>query len=230
MKILTISDTHGLHNRIPKSWLVPADIIIHGGDSTNRGYLTEIDEFCKWYNDLEGYNHKILIAGNHDFGFQDYPEKINEILAKYPNIIYLKDSSVIIDGVRFYGSPWQPTFFNWAFNLDRGLPILEKWKLIHDDASILITHGPPYELGDKTTNGLFVGCVDLLNEITNRLHDTKIHIFGHIHEGYGCFNKHNKLFINASTLNEDYKVTNKPILIEYDKENKTTKIINLNGE
>ncbi|MCK4490026.1 MAG: hypothetical protein KAU23_07180 [Anaerolineales bacterium] len=51
---------------------------------------------------------------------------------------------MIIDGTKFYGSPWQPWFYDWAFNLQRGPEIRSKWELIPEGIDILITHGPPY--------------------------------------------------------------------------------------
>ena len=49
-------------------------------------------EPLKVNNDLP-YTHKILIAGNHDFFFEEAPEyEIEAVLAKYPNITYLNES------------------------------------------------------------------------------------------------------------------------------------------
>ena len=56
---------------------------------------------------------------------------------------YLEDSGVEIAGTRWWGSPWQPEFNSWAFNLPRGEPLSEKWALIPDDVDVLVTHSPP---------------------------------------------------------------------------------------
>ena len=53
--------------------------------------------------------------------------------------IYLEDSFVRLFGLKIYGAPWQPRFGNWAFNVDRGENILEKWNMIPDDTDILIS-------------------------------------------------------------------------------------------
>lgn len=50
-------------------------------------------------------------------------------MALFTNAIYLKDSSVVIDDIKFYGSAWRPRFFNWVFNLRRGAELREKWEL-----------------------------------------------------------------------------------------------------
>ena len=98
-KILCISDTHSLHNKIPKNWLVDADIIIHSGDISNRGYLQETKQFLEWFSKLDQYTHKIFIAGNHDWCFQTNSIESKELLEKYSNITYLQDSEVIIERI-----------------------------------------------------------------------------------------------------------------------------------
>lgn len=228
MKILALSDTHGLHNKIPLEWFNVSDkentILIHAGDISNMGHLNEIEAFCYWYDKLD-FPHKIFCAGNHDFGFQNKPQEVAEILSKYPSITYLQDDFTIIDGVKIYCSPWQPEFFNWSFNLKRGQPLQNKWDLIPLDTDILITHGPVHGLVDMTPDGKFVGCENLLDTITTKLNNLKVHVCGHIHCAYGHTFKNGTQFINASTVNEMYMVTNKPILIDYDIELGTATII-----
>jgi len=218
MNILCISDTHTKHNKIPKEWLLPADTIIHAGDISSRGYLHEIENFLKWFDSLD-YTNKIFIAGNHDFGFQKFNsdnDSVMSLLQAYPNITYLMDSFVVIDGIKIYGSPWQPEFYNWAFNLKRGKPLADKWSLIPLDTDILITHGPVNGLLDMTLDGQFVGCEELLDVVSTKL-NLKAHICGHIHCGYGTAYRLETTFVNASTLNERYEVMNRPIMLEITK-------------
>jgi len=225
-KVLCISDTHGKHSRIPLEWLKPADIIIHAGDVSNIGHLNELEPFCEWFSNLNQYEHKIFIAGNHDFCLQDNPLGVAQIVKKYPNITYLEDSGVEVCGLKIWGSPWQPEFFDWAFNVKRVADLKAKWDLIPLDTDILITHGPAYGQCDwvpprKSHSGEFrkfidggsVGCEDLLDAIITKIYP-KIHICGHIHCDYGESLKENTHFINASTLNEQYIVSNKPIIFD----------------
>lgn len=214
MSLLCLSDTHGLHNKIPKEWLIEADAIVHAGDCTNRGHLQELKQFLEWFSSLN-YKNKILISGNHDFCFQTHPVEVEILLKEYPSVTYLQDSGCTIDGINFWGSPWQPEFHQWAFNLQRGKEIQDKWDLIPKTTDVLITHGPPYGIGDFVPyrGGEYVGCKDLLDTITTKL-DIKAHICGHIHYSYGVVHKNNISFINASVCNEAYEVINKPILIE----------------
>jgi hypothetical protein len=137
---------------------------------------------------------------------------------KEKGIIYLFDSEVIIDGVKFYGSPWQPEFYDWAFNLPRGEKLAEKWAKIPGNTDILITHGPAHGMLDWTPSGQRVGCEDLFHRIMEV--QPKIHVCGHIHCAYGQKNFNGVEFLNASVLNERYEYENKPIVVDFDVETK----------
>ena len=85
------------------------------------------------------------------------------------NCTYLEDSGCMIDGVTFWGSPWQPEFFGWAFNLPRGDECHKMWKKVPTGIKVLLTHGPPIGHGDLCMDGARAGCVNLLQEIQNRI-------------------------------------------------------------
>jgi hypothetical protein len=125
---------------------------------------------------------------------------------------YLEDSGIEIAGVKFWGSPWQPEFYDWAFNLPRGQALADKWALIPDDIDVLITHGPPLGILDQVITGDHVGCADLLEAV--QLIKPKVHIFGHIHEGYGRIEQNGTVFINASVCTARYRPINPPIVVE----------------
>lgn len=222
MTITTISDTHNKHNLIPKEFLSGGDVIIHAGDMSSRGMEYEIDSFLNWYETLP-YTHKILIAGNHDFFFENASKYIIEDkLKKYPNITYLNDSGVDIEGIKIWGSPVQPYFHDWAFNR-KGEDIKKHWDLIPSDIDILIVHGGPKGKGDLnlTLRGEDVGCPYLTETIDNRLNNLKCFIHGHIHEGYGTYEDENGvLYINTSVLDVRYVIKNKPQMFYMDTNNK----------
>jgi hypothetical protein len=116
-----------------------------------------------------------------------------------------------------YGTPWQPEFFNWAFNLPRGEKLKEKWDMIPVDTDILITHGPPFGKLDYVRYGNEnVGCEELMKRVEEI--KPKIHVFGHIHEGYGYVFDGNTHYINASVLNDRYEYRNKPVNVIWDTE------------
>lgn len=203
MRIIAIADTHGLHDKLT---LPPGDVLIHAGDISMKGTEQEITKFMKWFS-KQNFKHKIFIAGNHDFYFEKMPmEEIKKMIPA--EIIYLNDTGVEINGLRFWGSPVTPWFYDWAFNRNRGEAIKKHWDLIPDDTDILITHGPVHKILDKTTSGIFTGCEELLRKV-NEI-KPKVHICGHIHEACGSLEKEGTLFINASVLDEKYQLKNEP--------------------
>ncbi len=217
MKITFISDLHRKHLEIEND-LSSGDLLICSGDMTSRGSLSEIETFMKWFDKLDQYNHKVFISGNHDWGFQRNPKSIDEMLINYKNITYLEDSIVEIEGVKIWGSPWQPFFCDWAFNLFRMSPQLKsKWDLMPEDIDILITHGPPFGYLDTVENRTeHLGCELLMNRIEQV--KPKINCFGHIHSGNGYVFNGETHFINSSVLNENYIYQYPPLTIEWDKE------------
>ena len=210
-RIVFISDTHTLHDNLV---LPKGDIIVHAGDVASRGSIPEVIDFLEWFSKLP-YAYKIFIAGNHDFAFERYLDVMTNLLQEFPDVIYLQDSAVTVDGIKFYGSPWQPEFYNWAFNLPRGERLAEKWAMIPDDTDVLITHGPPATILDYTERDrINVGCVDSLKRVTEV--KPKIHVFGHIHESYGYRDTNGTTFINASTCTLRYNPTNPPVVVDFD--------------
>lgn len=203
MKCVVISDTHGMYRELA---IPEAEVFIHAGDILGRGKLSELTEFNTWVGTLP-HRHKIIIAGNHDWCFERSERESREILT---NAVYLKDELVEIEGVKFYGSPWQPAFFNWAFNLSRGSELKEKWDLIPGNIDVLITHGPPAGILDTVMDGSNVGCEELIKAV-NRI-KPQYHLFGHIHEGYGIRVLEGCTHINASITTERYLPTNKPVV------------------
>jgi Icc-related predicted phosphoesterase len=215
-KITFISDTHAKHQHVTKD-LPGGDILIHCGDISNRGFMTEIKNFLEWFDGVKGYEHKVFIAGNHDFGFQDNPKECIELLKNYPNVTYLEDNSVIIDGIKIYGSPWQPRFYNWAFNVERGEAIAKKWEKIPTDVDILITHGPVFGILDQTYTKQRVGCEELYKKVVEI--KPKIHACGHIHYARHIKQVEDVVYINACCLGEEYMYQNAPITVDFDFEN-----------
>jgi len=226
--LVIISDTHGLHHGLKKFGDMPkGDILIHAGDVSNVGELYDIERFVNWFAS-QSYEHKVFIAGNHDWGFEkdNYTSTsiVHEARAKGWDINYLEDSGGEIKGLKFWGTPVTSPFMNWAFNVETDKRI-EHWNLIPDDTDILITHGPPYEILDFSRYGSEnCGCPYLEAAVKNRIKPI-VHIFGHIHGEYGVEEGMNTLFINASTLNERYIVTNKPVVVDVDVENKTATLV-----
>lgn len=206
-RIVCLSDTHNFNEIIA----VPdGDILIHAGDATVRGTQYEVEAFLSWYSALR-HKYKIFVAGNHDWLYETN-NRLARLLTANFNIKYLQDSSLEIGNLNIYGSPWQPRFYDWAFNLNRGREMAEKWKMIPKDTDILITHGPAFKILDKTPTGDSAGCEEL-RKIVEKLRP-KAHIFGHIHHSYGTTDEFGVKFINASICNESYSPVNSPIILD----------------
>jgi Icc-related predicted phosphoesterase len=218
-KITFISDTHNKHNYLTSNAynniLGSGDVLVHAGDISSMGKSHEITNFLNWFG-MTDFKHKIFIAGNHDFGFEFHTDIAEEFKEK--GIIYLFDSEVVIDGVKFYGSPWQPEFHNWAFNLPRGKKLAEKWSKIPTNTDILITHGPVYGILDYAPIGGHVGCEELYKKVFEV--KPKIHVCGHIHDSYGQKSIDGVEFLNASVLDDTYQHAHKPIVVEFNTETK----------
>ena len=206
MKIVCISDTHSLHRHIK---IPDGDLLIHAGDVSSRGDMSEIEDFNEWLGTLP-HPHKVIIAGNHDFGFERYPKQAKALIK---NAKYLNDSKIVIGGLKIWGSPVQPWFYQWAFNRKRGKDIRKHWDMIPTDTDILITHGPPYGILDDTERGEKVGCADLMDTVQTRVRP-RLHVFGHVHEAYGQQQVGGTLFVNAAVVNLDYRPVNEAIVVE----------------
>jgi predicted phosphodiesterase len=220
MRIVCISDTHNRHEgiRVPDG-----DVLIHAGDGTGTGTFQEIAGFLCWMDGLP-HRHKILIAGNHDWLFDREPDMARNLLKDHQGITYLQDSGCEVGGLKFWGSPWQPWFMSWAFNLPRGLRMREKWNLIPFDTEVLVTHGPPHGVLDQVRKEPpggwepdqdppeHLGCEELrIRALSIR---PRLHMFGHIHGGYGIRSDGHTTFVNASICDEDYHPVNPPVVMD----------------
>ena len=206
MRIVAISDTHSRHQGL----IVPdGDILIHAGDTTMQGTVREIIEFNAWLGTLP-HPVKIVCAGNHDWLFEKDLGLARGLLS---NARYVEDRLITPRGLRIYVSPWQPRFYDWAFNLDRGEPIKAKWDLIPSELDVLVTHGPPYGILDISGySGEHVGCEEL-RQAVERVRP-RVHIFGHIHHSYGVTVYDGMKFVNASICDEGYRPTREPVVID----------------
>lgn len=191
MRIVAVADTHLYHRelRVPDG-----DVFVHAGDLCQSGHVRELAIALDWIAELP-HRHKVVIAGNHDWAFvRDRPAALC-LVAK--GVDYLEDQALEIGGVRFWGSPWQPEFCSWAFNLPRGQALAEKWARMPENLDVLVTHGPPSGIGDLTATARREGCADLLARVAEV--KPRLHLFGHIHEDGGAWQVGDTWFSNVTT-------------------------------
>lgn len=189
LTLVLMSDTHMYHDAHP----VPdGDILLHAGDLTHRGRPGNIRRCDDWLGTLP-HRHRVIIAGNHDFLFERDPPAARALIT---HATYLEDSETTAEGLRIWGTPWQPWFYDWAFNLETEAELAEKWALIPDGIDVLVSHSPPYGIGDLCHDGDRPGCRALLRRVLEVR--PKLHVFGHIHENRGWWRLGDTLFVNAA--------------------------------
>lgn len=198
--ILALSDTHGL---LPDLDLSGIDRILLAGDvcPTNnhseqyqRRWLER--NFSAWIEHLKLPVY--LALGNHDF--------VDDFAAP-PNLHY--GTQTIVDDILL--SSWVPQFFDWAW-------MAEEHELARrfDDVlaqgcpPIWVTHGPPYGVCDEV-RGTHRGSKALLNAI--ELHSPELVVCGHLHEGAASGTIGTTRIINASILDDNYRLARRPVVI-----------------
>jgi len=207
MKVVCISDTHSMHYDIAD--LTDGDLLIHAGDFTLRGLSHEVEQFADWMRE-QPHKHKVVIAGNHDLCAESHGLLTKEIFESR-EIHYLRDSSVTLDGAVIYGSPWQPFFNNWAFNVEKEEDLYTKFSNAPADTDILITHGPPRGVLDRNKEGELCGSTALrarILEITPALF-----VCGHIHEARGIDFLGNTRCVNAACVDLRLKMLRSPEIV-----------------
>lgn len=248
MIIDCISDLHGFQPE-----LEGGDLLIVAGDLTGRDEVSEYHSFIDWIGQQK-YEKKVLIAGNHDNLLSAH-----SVALKNSVLQYLCDSGTefhyypalqkgMPDGTTYvrkkfkiWGSPWTLWFEGinplcTAFTVKTEAELAEKWALIPDDIDILVTHSPPFGILDEVhrysskrrcAEHAHVGSISLEHEL-KRI-KPKLHVFGHIHEGYGMYRPKLEwpsapteklktvegypIFVNAAIMNRVYDPVNKPIRI-----------------
>lgn len=190
MRLVIMSDTHMLHRRL----VVPAgDIVVHCGDWSGDGAVSDYDDFFSWFAELP-HAQKILVAGNHDELMQQFNRLMRRRIPS--SVTYLEDEGATVDGLRFWGSPWTPGIVPMAFTHGNRDDIDARWAKIPDDVDVLVTHGPPNDLCDSNYGGQHIGDPKLLARVEQVR--PKLHVFGHVHESNGKVQRGGTLFVNAA--------------------------------
>lgn len=193
MLLTLLSDKHGLHRELSQA-VGSGDLIIHAGDITEYGTAEELEDFTDWFSGLP-FKMKVFIAGNHDLVLEE-GTCLEYWRSKLPcDTHYLENETLTLSGLKIWGSPCSPYFMGMAFNKRRGEEIRQVWQKIPQDTDILVTHTPPFGVLD-----VGLGCKELSERLL-RL-KPKIHVFGHIHRGYGLQESGKTKFINAALAGE----------------------------
>lgn len=239
VRVVCISDTHSRHDALLREpgLLPPGDILVHAGDFTTTGTKPQMENFRDFLKTVP-YAHKVVVGGNHDITLhEEYYEETGEErfhknrpdgpyfaaqmrrmflnLRTEANVHYLENEAVELMGVMFWATPWTPEYGGWAFNYEpEGDFCRELYSTIPAHTDVLITHGPPAGVGDLTIKGVRAGCPVLLEEVRSRIRP-RVHVFGHIHEGFGAYqDETGQRYLNASTSTIQYRPINPPVVFD----------------
>lgn len=206
MKIVCFADSHAIA-LLDSIEMPEGDILICAGDFSGLGNENDLIVFNKTLGKWK-YDYKILIPGNHDRFIESNYNLSKKLLS---NAILLCGEEIIINGIKFYGTPWTPEFMNWSFMLPEER-LKEKFDRIPENTDVLITHGPPFGILDVNREGEHCGSMSLLKRVLTI--NPKLHIFGHIHGNPRVYENKDTKFVNVSLLGEDYIENNKPMVLE----------------
>ena len=238
MKILAISDMHGMLNHLDLS---NVDLALFAGDIASlkgRGPWHIYDQ-VKWMNKkfydfcMSFPKTKIVfVPGNHDFFPIAKTKFRNELLGKELNVKLASNAAMLIDEVidiyadnanpadrvRIYGTPWVPIIsHSWAFEAEHDI-LKDKFSHIPSKVDILLTHTPPrFNYLDVSleygVNSDKFGSHELANEILKK--EPKFCFCGHIHSGDHNMNMlGNTAVYNVARVNESYRIAYDPVVIE----------------
>ena len=194
MKEITIRVGADLHGYLPL--VEKCDVLVLLGDifpwtDHSKEYQSQWqkDVFLPWLRHQPA-QEKILVAGNHDFLWEEEPPS--------GPFHYLQDSPLEWEGLRFWGTPWTPPKFasenRWAFRLPEK-SLRKKFKKIDPRTDILLSHGPPWGMGDWT-GSRHAGSDALLEALEKA--DPRLLLCGHIHEAGGPTIHNGRLVLNAT--------------------------------
>lgn len=217
MKLAMVSDLHG--KLLPDA--EPCDVLIIAGDICPDNQFTLRDRLkcatiqASWFSQefipylkrqLYSARYVLFIWGNHDF-LGEFPE----LLPALPTgVVLLHDSSIVLDGVRFSGTPWVSVPGNrWALDRPEAMNS-QAYELLNMTTDVLITHGPPKMILDSVAGGEHVGSSSLRRERDLIL--PQIHVFGHIHEARGVKSVTGGACYNVSAVTETYQPRPDPIM------------------
>jgi len=251
MKIIAISDNHGSDfvDKIPE-----CDVLVIAGDISPCRLAHDFHTQKLWFQTTfvsqlkqlkDKAKHIIFIGGNHDTylsecNISDNNASIHNVLPD--GVHYLCDTAIVIDGVKFYGSPWcnlptwgreGPPVWNFAAKESELGYIYGK---IPSDIDILITHGPAHGYCDVIQDDVVNdNNLKIWNNVPDHLGSKALYeriyfgdispkyvISGHIHSADRNFPVYKKdingegtKFVCASILDENYKFSDSqpPLII-----------------
>ena len=87
------------------------------------------------------------------------------------------------------------------------------WAKVPEDTNVLITHGPPYGILDRSPGQEeHQGDPELLARC-QELPDLRLVSFGHVHGAYGMEERDGVTYLNAALLGVDGEIEHRPVVL-----------------
>jgi Icc-related predicted phosphoesterase len=220
LRIVCTSDFHGMYP--PPETMPEGDVLVFAGDIDLRLGMTRNRDsvaaatapFARWLREVAPkYGAIIGIGGNHDSLLEELPD-VGYTLPW----MYLCDSGVEHEGVKYWGAPWSNKFFDWSFMATDEV-LANRWAMIPDDTDVLITHGPALGINDLAQGRTNVGSASLrrrLLEMRTKHGGPRLFVSGHIHEARGIEQWGMTTCINPSYVDGSYRPGYDPVVHELD--------------
>ncbi len=210
---MCVSDTHELHRQLT---IPRGDIFVHAGDFTMFGKrASQAADFDSWLGELP-HPVKLVIPGNHEFYIEEDEDRADQ---------YLKNATVLINqgieafGLKIWGSPLTD-LYGGAFGRSSPDDLRRIYKQIPAGVDVLITHGPPHGILDRDRPQYpGAGYMELRLAVASL--KPILHVFGHIHGGYGLLREGGTIFANAAMLTDDGDVEREPLVIDLEVQTRT---------
>ncbi|KAH9233862.1 hypothetical protein K456DRAFT_53378 [Colletotrichum gloeosporioides 23] len=213
-RVLIISDTHGASSLPGSQPLPPVDVAIHCGDLTEESKLIEFQNAITlmksinaplkimiagnhdWTLDIPIFKSKIaeipppvdMALVHAEYGTFNQARDLL-LSSSATDITFLQHQGThrltLPNGARFtlYASPFTPSTEDWAFQYDPREEASRQWD-VSDDVDVVVTHGPPHGVLDRTAGGERIGSAGLFAAV--RRAKPRLHCFGHVHRGWGA--------------------------------------------
>ncbi|MGL5963599.1 MAG: metallophosphoesterase family protein [Fusobacteriaceae bacterium] len=186
-KILAISDLHGKVNQLKKAKHKEADFLFVVGDLSNIGLRSELTRSLDMIDGFDHIQHKVVVLGNHDARNLHNPLGMNddEVYSfceqEYPNLTFLKNKIVEIDGLKIYGTPFVGKFGGWAFQCEENEKLAKT--IPTEKVDIILCHEPPSAIELSKWEDIDIGNIALREYLDNN--KVGLLVCGHVHESGG---------------------------------------------
>lgn len=178
MKILAFSDVHADADAIDElaKASVEVDVVVAAGDlGIEQRFLEETIEYLSAIE-----TPTIVVPGNHD----DF-EALTAACANWKSAHVLHGSGVEIGNIHFFGLGYETPRIcteSWSRHLSDAQA--EEALKNAPPGCVLVTHTPPYGVGDLQPTGTHEGSPAIAAFVSDR--QPKLHLCGHIHHSWGA--------------------------------------------